>query len=126
MQLVVSAASKLVPTGESPAVPLDLLDIAGFNAIQIRQPALEAAIDTLALVQLGTSSKDRTLLACAQREYGRALSLLNSYITNTFRVWDDQMASAIVVLKYCEVGEEDDCKSLDRELLNRCHSHSNH
>lgn len=110
MQLVVSASSKLVPVGEMPAVPLDLLDIAGFNAIEIRQPALQSAIDTLALVQLGTSSKDRTLLACAQREYGRGLTLLNSYITNTFRVWDEQMASAIVVLKYCEVPRRYNCK----------------
>jgi hypothetical protein len=103
IQLVVSAASKLVPVGESPAVPLDLMDIAGFNAIQIRQPALEAAIDALALVQLGTTSKNATLLARAQRDYGRSLRLLSSYIAGSSQVWDEQMASAIVVLKYCEV-----------------------
>ena len=105
IQLVVSAASKLVPCGESPAVPLDLMDIAGFNAMQIRQPALEAAIDALALVQLGTVSNNVDLLARAQSDYGRSLRLLRSYIAGSSKVWDEQMASAIVLLKYCEVCE---------------------
>ena len=103
IQLVVSAASKLVPGGESPAVPLDLMDIAGFNAMQIHQPALEAAIDALALVQLGTTSNDANLLTHAQRDYGRSLRLLSSYISGSSKLWDEQMASAMVVLNYCEV-----------------------
>lgn len=105
MQLVSAASSGLVPFGEKPIVPLDLMDIAGFNAVRIRQPALEAAVDALALVQLGTASKDNALRARAQRDYGRSLRLLSSYIAESGKrqLWDEQIASAIVVLKYCEV-----------------------
>lgn len=108
MQLIASASSKMVPFGEEPAVPLDLMDISGFNAVQVRQPALEAAIDALAMVQLGTTQKNPGLLAHAQRDYGRSLHLLSSYISRlgSSEVWDDQMTSAIVVLKYCEVSSD--------------------
>ena len=105
MQLIASAAVGFVPYGDTPAVPLDLMDISRFNAVSIRQPPLDAAIYTLALAQLGTTSKNADLLALAQREYGRSLRLLSSYITRSrsSKVWDSQVASAIVVLRFCEV-----------------------
>ena len=105
MQLIASAAEGFVPYGDTPAVPLDLMDISRFNAISIRQPVLDAAMSTLALAHLGTTWKNPDLLVHAQREYGRSLRLLSSYITrsNSSKVWDPQVASAMVVLKFCEV-----------------------
>lgn len=105
MQLIASAAEGFTPFGDVPMVPLDLMDISRFNAVSIRQPALDAAIYTLALVQLGATSKNADLMVHAQREYGRSLRLLSSYIARSAssKVWDQQAASAIVVLKFCEV-----------------------
>jgi hypothetical protein len=105
MQLIASAAEGFTPYGDTPAVPLDLVDISGFNAVAIQQPALDAAIHTLALAQLGATSKNAGLLLHAQREYGRSLRLLSYHITRSHssKVWDQQVASAIVLLKFCEV-----------------------
>lgn len=102
MQLIASASDWFVPFGGTPKVPLDLMDISRFNGVTIQQPALDAAIHALALVQLGTSSRNPDLLAHAQKEYGRSLRLLSSYIARSSKVWDEETASAIVVLKYCE------------------------
>jgi hypothetical protein len=105
MQLIASAAEGFTPFGDMPVVPLDLMDISRFNTVSIQQPALDGAIYTLALAQLGVTSKNADLRLHAQREYGRSLRLLSSYIARSSpsKVWDQQAASAIVVLKFCEV-----------------------
>lgn len=100
LQAVSVAMSKLVPAGESVETALDLMNIAPFYFMQIRQPVLVAAMDTLALVQLGTSYKDKGVLVQAQRSYGKCLLLLLQTISSMPKgvVWDEQIASAVLVI----------------------------
>ena len=81
------------------------MDVSPFNAVSVKQPALSAAIYTLALAQAGTTHSDYTLLAYAQQEYGRTLRLISSWISRHKKAdaTDMEIISAIVVLKYCEV-----------------------
>lgn len=100
LQAVSVAMSKLVPAGESVDTALDLMNIAPFYFMQIRQPVLVAAMDTLALVQLGTSYKDQGVLVQAQRSYGKCLLLLLQTISSMPEgiAWDEQVASAVLVI----------------------------
>lgn len=100
LQAVSVAMSKLVPAGEPVETALDLMNIAPFYFMHIRQPVLVAAMDTLALVQLGTSYKDKGVLVQAQRSYGKCLLLLLQTISSMPKgvVWDEQIASAVLVI----------------------------
>lgn len=94
-----------VPPSDTPKVPLDLMDISRFNDAHIRQPSLIAACQTLSLVQVGTARRDDSMLAMARHEYGRSLRLLSLFLASsgTATVWDQEVVSAIVVLRFCEV-----------------------
>jgi hypothetical protein len=92
--------SKLIPQGTFTSVPLDLMDISPFYYMQINQPVLVAAMDTLALVQLGTAFKDPSILMQAKRSYGRSLRLLVhtvSMLQPGEESWDEQLVSAVLI-----------------------------
>lgn len=96
-----------MPLDGCPRVPLDLMDVSGFNAVPTQRPALQSATLALALAQLGTTAKDQNLVVQAQREYGSSLRAVAHHIAkaNFCHVFDIQTVSAIVILKYCEAGD---------------------
>ncbi|KAK6439925.1 hypothetical protein LTR95_003860 [Oleoguttula sp. CCFEE 5521] len=103
LQLVSMAMSKLLPCDTVTSVPLDLMDISHFYFTEIKQPALVTAIDTLALVQIGSAYKDPTLLMQARRLYGQSLRQLMQSISRMQpgESWNDQIASAVLITALC-------------------------
>jgi len=121
LQAVSVAMSKLIPAGEPVETALDLMNIAPFYFMQIRQPVLVAAMDTLALVQLGTSYKDHGVLVQAQRSYGKCLLLLLQTISSMPKgvEWDEQIASAVLVIALAGVSRLDMITVLSTDLTTR-------
>lgn len=86
--------------------PLSFVEILSFRAPAQRTSALQPALDSLGLVQLGSIAKDQRLLKSAVGLYGKALSRLTIDLQREdLRNSDDVLASTIV-LSICELYEE--------------------
>ena len=104
-QALAAAMAMFVPLDEKPVVPLDLMDIACFNQVHIRQPALLSAIETLSLVQIGTRNEDQRILQLARSAYGKSLAKLRLAVSHipSIGAWDGELCSTILVLTFCGV-----------------------
>ena len=125
LQVISVAMSKLVPSGTFTSVPLDLMDISPFYFMQIHQPVLVAAMDTLALVQLGTAFKNPSVVMQAKRSYGRSLRLLMQTVSRLQpeECWDEQIVSAVLITALSGVSRKADHALLrfaDKSLVIRC------
>lgn len=70
-----------------------------------KQPALQLAIDTLSLAQIGTSFKSDRMLAESRQTYGRALQCLVATLghSQSEACLDGEVLATITVLGFCEV-----------------------
>lgn len=82
--------------------------------MQINQPVLVAAMDTLALVQLGTAFKDPSIVMQAKRSYGRSLRLLMQTVSllQPEECWDEQIVSAVLITALSGVSRKADLQRL--------------
>ncbi|KAK3710323.1 hypothetical protein LTR37_010389 [Vermiconidia calcicola] len=70
------------------------------------QPALQASMDALSLVQMGSLHHDKAILKQAVRQYSVALGALGRSIRKNDFLYDDDVLAAVVVLAACELYEE--------------------
>lgn len=68
-----------------------------------REPALQAALDSLCLVQIGTSHNDERLLYESRRRYGVALAALAQALSKPDAAHNDDLLGAAFLLGFCEV-----------------------
>ncbi|KAK3715306.1 hypothetical protein LTR37_007273 [Vermiconidia calcicola] len=70
------------------------------------QPALQASMDALSLVQMGSLHHDKPILKQAVRQYSVALGALGRSIRKNDFLYDDDVLAAVVILAACELYEE--------------------
>lgn len=72
--------------------------------LQSNQPAVQAALDTLMLVQLGTTYNDPRFLYESRRRYGEALGSLSRLLVQPKTAYIEDALAAVYLLGNCEVG----------------------
>lgn len=75
----------------------------GRDSLEGMGDAMVAAVDTLSLVQLGTSHSDPGLIHEAQARYNAAVSSVNAELARPEAMYDDGVLGAVYLLGFCEM-----------------------
>lgn len=73
------------------------------DSLQGMGASMNAAVDTLSLIQLGTSHRDERLIGEAHTRYQAAVASLNVDLQDPNAMYDDGVLGAVYLLGFCEV-----------------------